>query len=168
MKWKITTICFVLLIMLTKQAGAQQFGKGFYLPFELGQGMVTQNSTPEYYWGGVGFVPQYTLKEGLIRGGLTVGGYYSPSRIQGIGGPRLALKLFEGPKILTASAFNVHLTGECLWDTKGNLIPGGGIAIETGRLFGISATWHRNVDEQVSWFRLNLAINFFPKKIPEP
>ncbi len=158
----------LLLMLVSLTAFAQDFPKGWFVPIELGQGFARPTGGPELYLVSLGVAPQVTVIEGKLRLGVMVGGFYNNARINGLAGPRVAVKLSQGASILTASSYNLNLFGEFLWGTDQQQLPGLGLAVETSNLLALSLKLHRDINHDATWFQLGVAFNPFKKKFPEP
>jgi hypothetical protein len=158
---------WVFLLFLGVESTAQDFPPGWIVPLELGQGFVKSSSTPELYLLSLQVVPQITLKEGLLRAGLVAGGLYNNSQLNAWAGPRVAVKLFSGGKILTAGSFHVQLLGEYLLSTASNRLLGGAIALESSNLVAFSLRYHYDTQGKSSWFQTGISFNLSSKRNPE-
>src|SRR5215213_6162065 len=88
---QLSIFCFVSVISTAQQT---EFPKEFVTHLRLHSGMVT---TPggDLFVGGLQVVPQYTLVEHKLRGGVVLGAFYSNSEINGLFGPTVSLKITE-------------------------------------------------------------------------
>ena len=86
-----------MLCLLSFQAPAQsdpEFPKEFIMHVKLHNGMVTNfTQAPDIYVGGIQLIPQYTLVEKLLRGGIIADVYYVSKKIQAAFGPTISIKL---------------------------------------------------------------------------
>lgn len=112
----------MLCVLLRLSVQAQEFPKGFSMPVELAQGFNQPKGQSPLYLLTLQAVPQVTLIPGRLRLGAVLGGFYPATTVGVLAGPRLTVKLLEGPPALSASSFNLHLLGEFLWATA----PGSG------------------------------------------
>ncbi|WP_343703384.1 hypothetical protein [Chitinophaga sp.] len=163
-------ICVVLLLYAPVCTFAQsEFARGWLFPLELGQGAVTAfNSSPDLYLATLAFSPQVTVVPGRLRAGLTAGGAFTGKRIYGIGGGRVSLLVWGGPKVLESSVFNVQLVGEYLLGTKDQRLAGGGVAAEIGTMATVAIKTHRDYALNNWWFQGSLGIHLFRKKVAPP
>lgn len=163
-------ICLLLLLYAPVKSLAQsEFEKGWIFPFELGQGTVTAfNQIPDLYLATLAFSPQVTVVPGRLRLGLTGGGAFTNKRIYGIGGGRASLLIWDGPKVLESTIFNVQLVGEYLFGTKDQRLVGGGLAVELGTMATIAIKTHRDYVLNNWWFQGSLGLNLFRKKVAPP
>lgn len=164
---------FPLLLfgLLSHVALAQEFPKGFSLPVELGQGFNQPAATPLYLLT-LQAVPQVTVIPGRLRLGAVLGSFYPATRVGVLAGPRLTLKLLEGPPVLAASSFNLHLLAEFLWATapapdNSRQLLGGGIGLGSSDLATLSFKVHRDLKQSATWFQVGVGYNLF-KRTPPP
>lgn len=162
-----TLYTFCSFFSLLGAGFAQDFPPGWIIPLELGQGFVKPKGGNELYLVALQVSPQYTLVEGSLRAGATAGVFYNSSKLQALAGPRVSVKLFTGPKILTATSFNINLLGEFLWGTKSQQLLGGGIGFETSNLFSLSLKVHSDLNLKTTWFQTGLSINLHRRKIED-
>lgn len=164
---------FILLLLLCchqlRSFAQSEFAKGWVFPLEISQGAVTAfDQSPDLYLASLAFSPQVAVIPGKLRLGVTGGGAFTNKRIYGIGGGRLSLLLWGGPKVIESTVLNVHLIAEHLWGTKDQRLVGGGIAAEIGTMATISIRSHRDYMLNNWWFQATLGINMFRKKIAPP
>ncbi|WP_461053907.1 hypothetical protein [Spirosoma arcticum] len=148
---------------------AQEFPKAFSLPIELGQGFNQPVGQSPLYLVTLQAVPQFTPIPGRLRLGAVLGGFYPGGRVGGLAGPRLTIKLLDGPPILSATSFNVHLLGEFLWATapgSGRQLLGGGIGLGSSDLLTVSLKLHRDLMQPATWFQFSLSYNPAKRKNP--
>lgn len=158
-----------LFFMAVRCYAQSEFTKGWIFPLELSQGAVTAfNETPDLYLATLAFSPQVTVVPGRLRIGVTGGGAFTNKRIYGIGGGRVSLLLWNGPKVLESTVFNVQLVGEHLWGTKDQRLAGGGLAAEIGHMATLSVKTHRDYMLNNWWFQATLGMHLFRKKIAPP
>ncbi len=158
----------LLLVCLSEWGWAQEFPKDFSLPIELGQGFNQPAGGAPLYLLTVQAVPQVTLIPGHLRLGAVVGGFYPGGRVGVLAGPRLTVKLVQGPPALTASSFNLHLLGEFLWATRpgdSRQLVGGGIGLGSSDLIAITFKLHRDLIQPATWFQFGLSYNPAKRKI---
>ncbi|UFH52303.1 hypothetical protein [Spirosoma sp. KNUC1025] len=151
-------------------AKAQEFPKGFSMPIELGQGFNKPSEVSPLYLLTLQAVPQVTIIPGRLKLGAVLGGFYPASHVGALAGPRLTLKLMEGPSVLTASSFNVHLLGEYLWATapsplNSRQLIGGGIGVGSSDLVTLAFKLHREVNQPATWFQFSISYNPFKRSI---
>lgn len=167
-KW-LFILLFLLLSNHLRSFAQSEFPKGWIFPLELSQGAVTAfDHTPDLYLASIAFSPQVAVIPGRLRLGVTGGGAFTNKRIYGIGGGRLSLLIWGGPKVIESTVLNVQLVGEHLWGTKDQRLVGGGIAAEIGTIATISIKSHRDYMLNSWWFQATLGINLFRKKIAPP
>src|SRR5687768_14954709 len=109
----LSVLCFSSLITAAQQT---EFPKEFIAHVRLQSGMVTSPGA-DLFVGGIQIVPEYTLIEHKLRGGVVVGGFYSYSEINGLFGPTLSLKLTEFKGGHFGSLGNLHVNFDHLWGT---------------------------------------------------
>ncbi len=162
-------ILFAVFPLLPAQA--QEFPKGFSMPIEVGQGFNKPDKQSPLYLVTLQVVPQVTLLPGRLRLGAVLGGFYPASRVGVLAGPRLTVKLLEGPPVFSASSFNLHLLGEFLWATapapaNGRQLLGGGIGLGSSDLVTVSLKLHRDLNGSATWFQLSIGYNVVKPSIP--
>ncbi len=159
---------FLILLCLRYSGQAQEFPKDFSLPIELGQGFNQPAGGSPLYLLTLQAVPQVSLIPGHLRLGAVVGGFYPGGRAGVLAGPRLTVKLLQGPPVLTASSFNLHLIGEFLWATRpgdSRQLIGGGIGLGSSDLLAVSLKLHRDLIQPTTWFQFGLSYNPAKRKI---
>lgn len=161
----------LLCLCLPRFVRAQEFPKDFSLPIEVGQGFNQPVGQSPLYLLTLQAVPQVTLLPGRLRLGAVLGGYYPATKLGLLAGPRLAVKLLEGPSLLTASSFNLHLLGEFLWATtpapaNGRQLLGGGIGVGSSDLATLSFKLHRDLKQPATFFQVGVGYNVSKRKIP--
>lgn len=162
-------LLFGLFLWAGRSAQAQEFPKAFSLPIELGQGFNKPAGQSPLYLVTLQAVPQITLMPGRLQVGAVLGGFYPGGRVGGLAGPRLTIKLLDGPPILSAASFNVHLLGEFLWATapgRGRQLLGGGIGLGSSDLLTVSLKLHRDLMQPATWFQFSLGYNPAKRKNP--
>ena len=157
----------MLLCVAIRSHAQSECPRGWIFPLEVGQGAATAfDQSPDFYLATLSFSPQLAVVPGKLRIGVTGGGAFMDKHIYGIGGGRVALLIWDGPKALQSTIFNVQLVGEHLWGTKDQRLVGGGIAAEIGNVLTLSVKSHRDYMLNSWWFQLGLGWNIFRKKIP--
>ncbi|MES2730186.1 MAG: hypothetical protein V4714_00490 [Bacteroidota bacterium] len=154
-------IALCLLLLLTQHTlQAQEFPKGWVLPIELGQGLRTVSALhTDLYVGSVQLEPMYTLPGNRLRVGATLGGLYTNRMGEGMAGPRLALKLTDGPKLMKSTVYNLQVFGEHLWATHDIRLYGGGLALEVGQLGLFSLRAYHEYEHHEFWLQVSLGFN---------
>lgn len=159
----------LLLVGFARLTQAQEFPKAFSLPIELGQGFNQPAGRSPLYLVTLQAVPQITLVPDRLRLGAVVGGFYPGGRVGGLAGPRLTIKLLDGPPVLSATSFNVHLLGEFLWATapgNGRYLLGGGLGLGSSDLLTVSLKLHRDLIQPATWFQFSVGYNPAKRKNP--
>ncbi|WP_247233436.1 hypothetical protein [Telluribacter sp. SYSU D00476] len=167
MKALIYVTVLSLWLAAPRRATAQSFPKSNGSPWvwvEAGSGFNQPQGSPKLYLATLQIAPQYTVVPGLLRAGATGGGFYQGSQFGWLGGPRVTLKVLEGPRVLTASSYNIHLLGEYLFGTRSGAESsrqwlGGGVGLELDDLFGISLKLHRDQRQPVTYFQFGVSFN---------
>lgn len=157
-------------------AWAQEMPKGFSLPIELGQGFVHRPAGPNLYLATLQLAPQWTLLPGRLRGGLVLGAFYPGRGVGGLVGGRLTVNVLNGPPVLLASSFHVHLLAEYLpaVRTPGEgghwrQWAGGGVGLETSNLLGLALKLHRDFQTPATYGQLALTLNLrYRTTVPPP
>lgn len=170
MKRIISLLTGALLVCTTVRSYAQsEFAKGWTFPLELSQGTVTAfNSAPDLYLASLSLSPQLTLVPGRLRAGVIAGGAFTNKRIYGIGGGRLSLMLWGGPKVIESTIMNAQLVAEHIWGTKDQRLAGGGLAVEIGTMATLSIKAHRDYMLNNWWLSGTIGVHLFRKKIAPP
>ena len=145
-------------------AGAQDIPKGAVVMAELGQGFNHAPGGDALYLATLQVVPQWTILPGRLRAGLVLGAFYPGTRVGGLAGGRVTVKLFQGPPVLMGNSFHVHLLGEYLpavWAGPATWRQwvGAGIGLETSNLVGIALKVHRDFRTPATYGQLALAFN---------
>ena len=154
-------------------AQAQDMPKGFDLLAELGQGFNHPRGGDALYLAALQVVPQVVLVPERLRAGLVLGAFYPGTRVGGLAGGRLTLKVLQGPGFLLANSFHVDLQGEYLpvvWTGAGTWRQwvGGGIGVETSNLLGLALRVHRDFRTPATYGQLVVAVNFRYKRTLPP
>ena len=182
MYWYLTPDCMKALIYVmvlglwlatSWQSMAQNFPKNTGSPWiwvEAGSGFNQPLGSPKLYLATLQITPQYTVVPGRLRAGMTGGGFYQGSQLGWLGGPRVTLKVLEGPTVLTASSYNIHLLGEYLFGTRSGAERdrqwlGGGVGLELDDLLGFSLKLHRDQRQPVTYFQFGVSFNPTKPKI---
>ncbi len=163
------SFCLLLLLLgavtIARAQSPLEFKKGWTFPLELGQGFIKARNTSELYLVSLQLAPQYAIVPGRLRVGLVAGGIYA-GRLDALAGPRVSVKLTDGGKLLTASAYNVQAFADYQVGTNSQRLVGGGLALEAGQLLTLSVQLHRDLEYSTTWFRTGLALNLLRRKNP--
>lgn len=101
---------FFAFFTCTVSSAQTEFPKEFIAHLRLHSGMITRTSpAPDIFVGGLQAVPQFTLIEHKLRGGVVAGGFYAYHQINGLLGPTLSLKISEFQGGYFGSLGNIHL-----------------------------------------------------------
>ena len=174
---KFTTKCGAALVaggsLLAREAPAQDMPKGLALMVEAGQGFRHQASSDDRYLATLQLVPQFTVVPGRLRAGLVLGGFYPGTGLGALAGGRLTVRVAQGPPLLLASSFQVHLLAEYLpvvrpGDGTRRQWVGGGIGIETSDLLSLAVKLHRDFQSPATYGQLAVALNLLHKKTLPP
>ena len=161
------TILFVLLLFTCKFSSAQtEFEKGFIVHVGLHSGMIT-NPGADIFVGGLQVVPQVTIVQHTLRGGVVIGGIYSFKEINGLFGPTLSLKLTEFKASNLGTLGNLNVNADYLWGTHDQRLVGGGINIDLLNKLVVSLTAHRDYNFSDWWFQSAIAFKIFNTKKKE-
>lgn len=142
-----------------------EFPKGFIMHAKLHNGMITnfKNAT-DLYTGGIQVIPQFTMVEHKLRGGIIAGAFYANKKIEGQFGPTIAVKL----KTINAGPFggaaNLHLTADHIWGTGKQKLIGGGIHVDLLNKLVLGLTTHRDYAFNTWWLQTALGIKISKKK----
>lgn len=160
----------VVILAASLQAQPTEFTKGWTTHFRIHNGAVTTfSSAPDLYIAGLQVVPQVTLAEGAVRGGLIGGGFFTNKRIYGIAGPTISflLKTFRASEL--GSAGNLHVSFDHLWGTDRQTLLGGGLHIDLLNKLTLGVTAHRDYKLNNWWLQTALGIRISKiKRTPQP
>ena len=154
-------------------ASAQDLPQGFDVLAELGQGFSHPRGGDALYLATLQVVPQATLVPERLRAGLVLGAFYPGTRVGGLAGGRLTLKVLQGPSFLLANSFHVNIQGEYLpvvrvGDGAWRQWLGGGIALETSNLLGLVFRVHRDFKTPATYGQMAVTFNFRYKRTLPP
>ena len=158
-------LLFLLLVVLRYRATGQDFTEKKVIPLEFSQGLISVPGSSELYVGQLTVSPQWRLG-GSLRAGITAGGSYASRRLNGLAGPRIALKVLQLPKIFTAETGNLHLSADYLFSTGGQQLLGGGIHADLAELLILSFNYRRDLHNPANWFQFGIAYHLSREKIP--
>lgn len=172
MKLIYTTLIILLIFSsnIFSQSSDTEFPKGFIMHAKLHNGMITNfKSSPDLYVGGLQFIPQITLVEHTLRGGIIAGGFYGGKKLEAQFGPTLSVKLKTINAGVFGSAANVHATVDHIWGTGDQKLIGGGIHIDLLNKLILGFTTHREYQFNTWWLQTALGIKLSKtKKVKEP
>ncbi len=168
MFYKIKTFILAVLCFSFLSATAQQteFPREFVTHIKLHSGMVTTGGA-DLFLGGLQLIPEYTLIEHKLRGGIIAGAFYSYSEINGLFGPTLSLKLtdFQGGHFGTLG--NLHLNFDHLWGTDKQRLVGAGFNLDLLNKLVVSLTGHRDYKWDQWWIQSGIAFRISKVKQPK-
>ncbi|MFT3679225.1 MAG: hypothetical protein QM791_03065 [Ferruginibacter sp.] len=169
MKVIFQTLLFSALYLQLAAQKDTEFPKEFIMHAKLHNGMITDfKYAPDLYIGGIQIVPQYTIVEHLLRGGIIADGYYTGKKIQGAVGPTVSVKLKTFKAAPFGSFGNIHLNIDHLWGSNSVKLIGGGINVDLGNKIVLGLTAHREYNYGSWWFQNTLGIRISKtKKLPE-
>lgn len=159
----LSVLCFISIITTAQQT---EFPKEFIAHVRLHSGMITSPGA-DLFVGGLQIVPEYTLIEHKLRGGVIVGGFYSYSEINGLFGPTLSLKLTEFKGGHFGSLGNLHLNFDHLWGTDKQRLAGAGINLDLLNKLVVSLTAHRDYKWDQWWIQTGIAFRITKVKTPK-
>jgi hypothetical protein len=156
----------VLVLMMSSRVSAQtEFEKGFIIHARLHSGMITHPEA-DIFVGGLQVIPQVTIVEHTLRGGVVIGGIYSFKEINGLFGPTLSLKIMEFPASVFGSAGNLHVNADYLWGTEDQRLVGGGINLDLlNKIIEHNCSHDHNLSDW--WFQSAIAFKIFNTKQKE-
>ena len=159
-----TALFFLLYFVCTVSVAQTEFPKEFTAHLRLHSGMVTKpGPAPDLFVGGLQVVPQVTLVEHKLRGGIAVGGFYTAKKVNGLFGPTFSWKVKE----LTGGPFgslgNLHVNFDHWWGTEQQRLVGSGINLDLINKLVVSLSAHR--DYRLSNWWLQSAIAFRISKV---
>jgi hypothetical protein len=136
-----------------------EFKKGFIAHVRLHNGLITNfKYTPDTYIGGGQIIPQFTLIQNKIRGGLIAGFLLANKKLSGQLGATISIKLKTVKLGPLGSAANVHLSIDHIWSSEKEKLFGGGINIDVLNKIILGITAHRDYNFKTWW--LQTAIGF--------
>ena len=159
----LSVLCFISIITTAQQT---EFPKEFIAHVRLHSGMIISPGA-DLFVGGLQIVPEYTLIEHKLRGGVVVGGFYSYSEINGLFGPTLSLKLTEFKGGHFGSLGNLHLNFDHLWGTDKQRLAGAGINLDLLNKLVVSLTAHRDYKWDQWWIQTGIAFRITKVKTPK-
>ncbi len=159
-------LCLLLLISYTLRAQTE-FPKEFIMHLRLTSGMITEpKPLAPAFTGALQLVPQLTLVEHTLRGGLILGGSYSNRQTDGFAGPTVSLKLLELKGSYFGSLGNLHLNADHLWGTGSQRLVGGGLNLDLLNRVVLSLSSHRDYHLHQWWLQTGIAFRITPVKTP--
>jgi hypothetical protein len=169
----VKTLAFIFLLFISFSAKAQdpEFPKGeFIMHLKLHNGMVTNfnGTAPDVYVGGLQIVPQYSLVQNKVRGGLVAGAFFGNKKINGLFGPTLSWKIKTFNAGIFGSGGNIHLSAEHLWSTQKQRLFGGGINVDIANRLILSFMLHRDYNLNSWWLQNGIAYRISKVKQPKP
>lgn len=163
---------WLLAIMAASSAAFAQdpeFPKGeFIMHLRMHGGMVSNfhGNTPDLFAGGLQVIPQYTIIENRIRGGIVGDVFYTGKKFQAAIGPTISLKISTLQLKQFGSGGNLHLSFDHLWGTGGQRLLGGGINLDLLNKLVIGLSVHRDY-ALPSWW-LQGGVSFRISKVKQP
>jgi hypothetical protein len=158
-------LCFISTAVFAQQT---EFPKEFVTHLRLHSGMTTnKGSAPDIFVGGLQVIPEYTIVEHKLRGGIIAGAFYSYSEINGLFGPTLSLKIteFQGGHFGTLG--NLYINLDHLWGTDKQRLLGGGINLDLLNKLVVSLTAHRDYKWNQWWIQSGIAFRISKVKQPK-
>ena len=157
-------LIFITLLITSSQCIIAQndpeFPKEFIMHLRLHNGMVTNfhQFSPDQYVGGIQLIPQFTLVEHKLRGGIIAGAFYTGKKFQGEFGPTVSLKLKTLDLKQLTSGGNLHLAVDYLFGTEQERLIGGGIYLDLGNWIVLGMSVHRDYNLNTWWFQNTMAV----------
>ena len=158
----LSVLCFSSIIATAQT----EFPKEFIAHVRLHSGMIT-SPVADLFVGGLQIVPEYTLIEHKLRGGIIAGGFYSYKEINGLFGPTLSLKLTEFKGGHFGSLGNLHLNFDHLWGTDKQRLAGAGINLDLLNKLVVSLAAHRDYKWDQWWIQTGIAFRISKVKKPK-
>ena len=159
----LSILCFASIICTAQQT---EFPKEFVTHIRLHSGMITSDGG-ELFVGGLQLIPQFTLIEHKLRGGVILGAFYSNAQTSGLFGPTFSLKIteFQGGHFGTLG--NLHLNVDHLWGTEEQLLAGGGLNLDLLNKLVVSLTAHSDYKHGEWWIQTGIAFRISKVKKPK-
>lgn len=164
-------LLLLLLGAVALRASAQadpEFRKEFLLVLKTENGLTTnfkKGTDPSVL--SLTLVPQFTLVEHHLRGGLTAGMFYQNQRVQTLIGPSLFWKLKTLNAAVFGSVANIHLSAEHLWGSRSQRLIGGGIHLDALNKITLGPLIHRDYGTNQWWFRFSVGYRLTKPKMPK-
>lgn len=170
MKATLLTAGLLCLHMFAQAQDPEFPKKEFIMHLKMHSGMVTNfKSAPDLFVGGLQLVPQFTIVENHLRGGIIAGGFYTNKKLEGLIGPTVSLKLKTFALKSFGSGGNVNLSLDHLWGTGKQHLFGGGLNLDLLNFIVIGASVHRDYNLNNWWLQGNVGFRISKvKKIPHP
>ena len=164
-KWIVSSFFIISSIYTSAQT---EFPNEFIMHLRLHSGMITyKKPAADIFVGGLQLVPQVTLVEHRLRGGLVAGGFYANSDLHGLLGPTISLKLTEFKGGYFGSIGNVHLNLDHLWGTDEQRLAGAGINLDLLNKLVVSLMAHRDYRLNNWWIQSGIAFRLSKVKQPK-
>ncbi len=145
-----------------------EFPNEFIMHVRLHSGMITyKKPAADIFVGGLQLVPQATLIEHKLRGGLIADGFYTNKDIHGLLGPTISLKLTEFKGGFFGSLGNLHLNVDHLWGTDEQRLAGAGINLDLLNKLVVSLMAHRDYNLNHWWIQSGIAFRLSKVKQPK-
>jgi hypothetical protein len=142
-----------------------EFPKGFIMHAKLHNGMITNfKAGADLYTGGLQLIPQFTLIDHKLRGGIIAGVFYANKKMEGQFGPTIAVKLKSFNAGPFGSAANLHFTADHIWGTGKQKLIGAGIHVDLLNKLVLGLTTHRDYEFKTWWLQTALGIRISKKK----
>lgn len=163
-------VLFAIFSFQLKAQSDPEFPKEFILHVKLHNGMATNfTQSPDIYVGGIQVIPQYTIVEKLLRGGIIGDVYYVSKKIQAAFGPTLSIKLKTFKAAPFGSLGNLHVNIDHLWGTNKERLVGGGFNADIGNKIVLGLSMHRDYNLNNWWLQNTLGYRISKiKKKAEP
>lgn len=166
--WKKNFFFLFFFVSFLNVSGQTEFPREFIMHARLHSGMITNKKpVPDIFVGGLQLVPQFTLVEHTLRGGLVAGGFYTNSDIHGLIGPTISLKLTEFKGGYFGSLGNLHLNVDHLWGTDDQHLAGAGINLDLLNKLVVSLMAHRDYRLNNWWIQSGIAFRISKVKQPK-
>jgi len=162
------TLLFSFLFTCTVASAQTEFPKEFIAHIRLHSGMITNSgNTADIFVGGLQLVPQFTLIEHKLRGGVVIGAFYAYKEINGLFGPTISwnIKEFKGGHF--GSLGNLHLNFDHLWGTDKQRLAGAGINLDLLNKLIVSLSAHRDYKLENWWIQSGIAFRISKVKQPK-
>ncbi len=170
MKFYFLYLLFICCSFYCKAQDAEFPKDEFIMHLRLQNGMVTnfKGTAPDVYTGGLQVIPQYTLVQNKLRGGIIAGAFFINKKWNAQFGPTISYKI----KTLSAGVFgsggNIHLSAEHLWGTQKQRLFGGGIHLDLANKLVLNFSLHRDYNLNNWWLQNGIAFRLSKVKQPKP
>jgi hypothetical protein len=166
--FKFAALLCILSLNSFSALSQTEFPKEFIAHLRLHSGMITgAGNTPDIFVGGLQVIPQFTLVEHKVRGGIVAGAAYSYKKLSGMFGPTVSLNIKEFKGGHFGSLGNLHINADHLWGTNEQRLLGGGLNLDLLNKLIVSLSAHRDYHLNNWWIQSGIAFRISKVKQPK-